>query len=70
MARRIREAMKTGGLVPPASMGGKGKIVEADEPYFKRGTSRNNWASVALGSAYVASVAVFPWISALILREG
>jgi transposase-like protein len=32
MAHRIREAMRTGGLVPP--MGGGGKIVEADETYF------------------------------------
>lgn len=32
MAHRIREAMRTGGLLPP--MGGEGKIVEADETYF------------------------------------
>jgi hypothetical protein len=34
MWHRIREAMKRGGLsnVPP--MGGKGKVVEADETYF------------------------------------
>ncbi len=32
LAHRIREAMRNGGLLPP--MGGKGKIVEADETYF------------------------------------
>ena len=31
MAHRVREAMRAGGLEP---MGGKGKIVEADETYF------------------------------------
>jgi transposase-like protein len=34
MMHRIREAMRTGGLVPP--MGGSGKIVEADETYIGR----------------------------------
>jgi transposase-like protein len=32
MAHRIREAMRSGGLVTP--MGGAGKVVEADETYF------------------------------------
>src|SRR3954471_24759559 len=32
LAHRIREAMRTGGLLPP--MGGEGKIVEADETYY------------------------------------
>lgn len=32
LAHRIREAMRTGGLVPP--MGGPGQIVEADETYY------------------------------------
>ncbi len=34
MAHRIRESMRAGGLVPPTPLGGKGKIVEADETYF------------------------------------
>lgn len=34
MAHRIREAMRAGGLVPPAPLGGEGKVVEADETYF------------------------------------
>jgi transposase-like protein len=34
LAHRIREAMRTGGLVPP--LGGSGKIVEADETFFGR----------------------------------
>lgn len=34
MAHRVREAMRAGGLTPPAPMGGEGKIVEADETYF------------------------------------
>lgn len=32
LAHRIREAMRTGGLLPP--MGGSGQIVEADETYY------------------------------------
>jgi transposase-like protein len=32
MCHRIREAMRSGGLMPP--IGGEGKIVEADETYF------------------------------------
>jgi len=32
LAHRIREAMRSGGLLPP--MGGEGKIVEADETYY------------------------------------
>ena len=32
MMHRLREAMRTGGLLPP--MGGEGKIVEADETYY------------------------------------
>lgn len=32
MAHRIREAMRSGGLLPP--MGGDGKIIEADETYY------------------------------------
>jgi transposase-like protein len=32
LAHRIREAMRTGGLLPP--MGGEGKVVEADETYY------------------------------------
>lgn len=32
LCHRVREAMRTGGLLPP--MGGEGKIVEADETYF------------------------------------
>jgi transposase-like protein len=32
LTMRIREAMRTGGIVPP--MGGEGQIVEADETYF------------------------------------
>jgi hypothetical protein len=31
MMHRLREAMRTGGLEP---LGGRGKIVEADETYF------------------------------------
>jgi transposase-like protein len=34
MAHRIREAMRAGGLVPAAPIGGEGKIVEADETYL------------------------------------
>src|SRR5580704_5500799 len=34
LAHRIREAMRTGGLLPP--MGGAGKTVEADETYIGR----------------------------------
>jgi transposase-like protein len=34
LSHRIREAMRDGGLVAP--LGGKGKIVEADETYFGR----------------------------------
>jgi transposase-like protein len=32
MMHRLREAMRSGGLLPP--MGGEGKVVEADETYF------------------------------------
>jgi transposase-like protein len=32
MMHRLREAMRTGGLLPP--IGGEGKVVEADETYF------------------------------------
>src|SRR5580693_3583086 len=32
MLHRLREAMRTGGLLPP--MGGEGKVVEADETYY------------------------------------
>ena len=32
LCHRIREAMRSGGLLPP--MGGEGKVVEADETYF------------------------------------
>lgn len=32
LEHRIREAMRSGGLLPP--MGGEGKVVEADETYF------------------------------------
>lgn len=38
MAHRIREAMRTGSLVPP--MGGDGNIVEADETYFGKPDAR------------------------------
>jgi transposase-like protein len=34
MWHRIREAMRTGGLSSVPPMGGKGKVVEADETYF------------------------------------
>src|SRR6266436_3281465 len=34
LAHRIREAMRSGGLLPP--LGGSGKIVEADETYIGR----------------------------------
>lgn len=34
MSHRIREAMKTQGVLPP--MGGEGEVVEADETYFGR----------------------------------
>jgi transposase-like protein len=34
MMHRLREAMRTGGLEPP--LGGRGKVVEADETYFGR----------------------------------
>jgi transposase-like protein len=35
MAHRIREAMRAGSLaIPPEPLGGKGRIVEADETYF------------------------------------
>jgi transposase-like protein len=34
LCHRIREAMRAGGLVPPAPLGGEGQIVEADETYF------------------------------------
>jgi transposase-like protein len=34
MAHRVRESMRGGGLKPLPPLGGKGKIVEADETYF------------------------------------
>ena len=34
LTHRIREAMRSGGLLPP--MGGSGKVVEADETYIGR----------------------------------
>lgn len=48
LAHRIREAMRSGGLLPP--LGGGGKVVEADETYFgilkghkrKRGIGHKN----------------------------
>jgi transposase-like protein len=40
MAHRIREAMRDGGLVPPAPLGGEGKVVEADETYFGKVAER------------------------------
>lgn len=38
LCHRIREAMRNGGLLPP--MGGKGKVVEADETYFGKAEKR------------------------------
>jgi transposase-like protein len=43
LCHRIREAMRTGGLGP---LGGSGKIVEADETYFRSGRG-----TYALGAA-------------------
>jgi transposase-like protein len=46
MMHRLREAMRSGGLLPP--IGGDGKVVEADETYFgkteeqRTGTTRGN----------------------------
>jgi transposase-like protein len=40
MCHRIREAMRSGGLVPP--IGGTGKVVEADETYFGSVESTGN----------------------------
>lgn len=34
LAHRVREAMRAGGLIPPAPLGGEGKIVEMDETYI------------------------------------
>ncbi len=39
LAHRIRESMRTGGLVPP--MGGEGKVVEADETYYGKVAKEN-----------------------------
>ena len=41
LSHRVREAMKTGGLVPPP-MGGEGKIVEADETYSRDEAAAEN----------------------------
>jgi transposase-like protein len=63
LCHRIRESMRTGGLLPP--MGGQGQIIEADETYFgkqeapklkrprtvpytKKGHFKNNRAIVSL----------------------
>ena len=55
MCHRIREAMRSGGLLPP--MGGEGSVIEADETYFgKRGTAhvspqRKGRPSLSIGLA-------------------
>jgi transposase-like protein len=49
LAHRIREAMRTGGLMPP--MGGPGEIVEADETYYGK-TQEPRTSKQRLGRPY------------------
>lgn len=76
MAHRIREAMRDGGLVPPAPMGGEGKVVEADETYFgkmdspvtySRPRARKNWKPTKSGKSGPAGKRA---ILALVERSG
>lgn len=46
MSHRIREAMRKGGLAPPAPMGGSGEIVEVDETYIGRNQLYKNFKNV------------------------
>jgi transposase-like protein len=65
MRHRIREAMRTGDLAPPAPMGGEGNIVEADETFVgvEEGErpkcyrlTKQGWKNVNVGSYHKQKV--------------
>jgi hypothetical protein len=51
LAHRIREAMRSGGLLPP--MGGEGKIVEADETYYGKVAKENRRDRTTSGRPFI-----------------
>jgi len=50
LTHRIREAMRSGGLLPP--LGGGGKIVEADETYYGRVDQQNRRTKTTRGAPF------------------
>ena len=52
MAHRIRECMRTGGLEP---LGGKGKIVEADETYYGKVAPEKKRKKTTRGQPFIKS---------------